>query len=139
MRNTREYKIWGHMKRRCSNPKAINYSNYGGRGITVCEEWMNFEAFFRDMGLSNGLQLDRINNSLGYSKENCRWVTPTINNRNKRGNVLFDGKTLSQWAEETGISKSVISYRIHRMGMSLEEAVKTPLMRNRPQIRKETP
>lgn len=131
MRNTREYKIWESMKRRCMNANATNFKDYGGRGITVCEKWMTFEGFFGDMGPSNGMCLDRIDNDKGYCKDNCRWVTSTQNNRNRRDNVLVNGKTLSQWSEETGLSQQVINYRIKRMGMSPIAAVTTPPMRHR--------
>lgn len=137
MRNTREYKIWEQMKRRCLNPKATNFRDYGGRGITVCDEWRTFEGFFADMGLSNGLFIGRIDNNKGYCKENCHWTTATQNNRNRRNNVIVEGKTLAQWAEETGISQQVISYRINRKGMSPISAVTTPLMRRRTAASKE--
>lgn len=131
MRFTREYNIWDGMKKRCFSPACASYKNYGAKGITVCDKWMKFEGFFEDMGLSNGLCLDRIDNNKGYSKENCRWVSYTENNRNKKNNILVEGKTLSEWSEITGLSTAVISYRIKRMGMSPEAAVKTPLMKIR--------
>lgn len=81
--------IWGAMIQRTSDPNCDSWELYGGRGITVCDEWENsFEAFWADMGPTwrDGLSLDRIDNSRGYYKENCRWVTPTVqsHNRNKR-------------------------------------------------------
>jgi hypothetical protein len=129
MKHAREYKIWDGMKYRCSNKNAVNYKDYGGRGITVCDKWMRFEGFFEDMGYSNGLCLDRIDNNKGYSKENCRWVNHKQNNRNKRNNVRICGKTMIEWSEETGISPQVICYRIKKMGMSYLDAVSTPLLK----------
>jgi len=94
--HTRIYNIWCSMRARCNNPKAINYHNYGGRGIKVCHRWNNsFLNFLKDMGIpAKGLQIDRINNDDNYYKENCQWATPTKNSRNKRTNrkVLFDNK-----------------------------------------------
>lgn len=86
MARTPSYIIWVAMIQRCTNPDNISYKNYGGRGITVCEEWRNsFEAFFKDMGQKpDGLSIDRIKNELGYFKENCRWATRTEQNRNCR-------------------------------------------------------
>ncbi len=82
----RVYRIWMNMRRRCLDPKAISYPNYGGRGIAVCPEWRySFEAFYEDMGDPPvGYQIDRINNDGPYCKENCRWATPTENIRNSR-------------------------------------------------------
>jgi hypothetical protein len=135
MRNSREYGIWGTMKKRCLKPNMPSYKYYGARGVTVCEKWMKFEGFFEDMGFSNGLCLDRIDSTKGYSKDNCRWVTYKQNNRNKTNNVIVEGKTLAEWSEKTGISPQVIFYRMNRMGMLPLAAVTTPLMRGRNSIK----
>ena len=79
--------MWSNMKMRCINTKNKDYGGYGGRGITVSNTWINsFEDFYRDVikGYKEGLELDRIDNDKGYSKENCRWVTPQQNSMNKR-------------------------------------------------------
>lgn len=87
MTETPEYNCWKALKNRCLNPKNIQYKNYGGRGITVCERWLNFINFYEDMGnRPEGCQIDRIDNNKGYCKENCRWTTNKINNRNRRNN-----------------------------------------------------
>ncbi len=84
-----EYKAWSSMKRRCYNNTSEAYKNYGGRGIAVCDEWLNdFEQFLKDMGKrpSKNHSIDRINNDGNYEPDNCRWVEWEVQNRNKRMN-----------------------------------------------------
>ena len=88
LNSTRLYNIWSHMKTRTLNPKHKHYNDYGGRGITICNEWKNdFKAFY-DWAMSNGysdeLSIDRIDNDGNYEPNNCRWVTQTIQARNTR-------------------------------------------------------
>lgn len=85
MRNTNFYHVWISMKQRCINPNSHSAKHYYKKGIRVCDEWMEFENFFNDMygTYQEGLYIDRIDNSLGYNKENCRWVTVLESNRNK--------------------------------------------------------
>ena len=85
MSKTTEHSIWRNLKYRCNNKNSPQYAHYGARGISVCKKWNDsFEAFFKDMGLRpNGKELDRIDNEKGYSKENCRWATPSENMRNR--------------------------------------------------------
>lgn len=129
-RRTRIYEIWRSMKKRCNNPNSSNYHKYGGRGITVCEEWNNsFEAFFA-WALSNGyrddLTIDRIDNNGNYEPENCRWTTAKAQANNRRSNhyLEFNGerKTIAEWAVVTGLSQSVIFCRLKR-GWSIEKTL----------------
>ena len=86
--NLKLYKVWSSLKDRILNPKNKNYNNYGGRGITLCEEWKNnFKAFYYwavSNGYLEGLSIDRIDNDGNYEPSNCRWSTRTIQNRNQR-------------------------------------------------------
>lgn len=81
---TSTYRVWLNMRNRCNNPNYLGYENYGDKGISVCPQWESFETFLADMGEQpSGLILDRKDNELGYSKENCRWVTPTVSSQNR--------------------------------------------------------
>ena len=84
------YGVWQDMKRRCFDPKRVEYQNYGGRGITVCQYWLDdFWNFVEDVGARpKGCSLDRINNDKGYSKENCKWSTRKEQNQNKRSTYV---------------------------------------------------
>ena len=126
----RLYRIWENMRNRCNNKNNHDYSYYGKRGISVCDEWADF-CIFRDWSLSHGyadnLTIDRVDNDAGYSPENCRWVTKKTQQRNKRNNVLYRGKTLSEWAELLNIQKSTLYHRIRRRGWSIDKALSTPV------------
>jgi hypothetical protein len=121
------YKSWWGMRNRCLNVNSIDYKNYGGRGITVCERWLKFENFFEDMSPKPvGLTLERINNDKGYSMENCKWATRTEQSRNRRFNRYFtlNGKTqnLTDWSRETGLKVTTIVMRL-KYGWSVERAL----------------
>ena len=84
--------VWQAMKNRCYNPKSESYKNYGARGIEVCKEWQdreNFTIWAINNGYKKGLQLDRIDNNGNYEPNNCRWVTPKENSRNRRNTIVL--------------------------------------------------
>ena len=132
---TRLYNIYNNMIMRCTNKKAINYSRYGGRGITVCEQWLkrggnlDFFKWAENNGYEENLSLDRIDNDKGYSPENCRWTDLRTQGKNKRNNIYltFNGKTqiLEEWSRETGIDSRLLRYRTTH-GWSDEEALTIP-------------
>ena len=127
------FRTWSNAKSRCYDVNALPFRDYGGRGITVCEEWLHdFQAFY-DWAISNGYQegltLDRIDNNKGYSPNNCRWVTVKEQSNNRRSNthLVFRGetKTISQWADTMGIDKETIYARL-KIGWCVEKALTTP-------------
>lgn len=124
------------MIQRCTNPKDRAFPAYGGRGILVCESWMTFDNFIRDMGLrtSPHHSLERIDNSKGYSKENCRWATRLEQVRNTRRNVILehDGKRmcLLDWAKHIGMPYNRLRSRI-RYGWDTARALTAPWSANR--------
>jgi hypothetical protein len=134
MSRTRLYNAWHSMKARCNNPDNHNYKLYGGRGISICEDWLeSFESFMNwavSSGYKEGLSLDRIDNNGNYCPENCRWVTvrEQNNNRGVSINISYNGKTqnLSEWCKELGLPYMRIWQRITKYGYSFEEAIKEP-------------
>jgi hypothetical protein len=135
MTGTRIHTIWNGMRERCKNKKANNYHNYGGRGIKVCDRWLDFSNFYEDMGNPpDGMSLDRKDNNGNYEPLNCRWATRKEQNNNTSVNRFLefngDRKTLSQWADTTGIRLGTIWSRL-KSGWSVERSLTTPLQINR--------
>lgn len=134
MRKTRIYRIWSGMKDRCCNTKSKYWGNYGGRNITVCEEWKkSFESFLKwsnDNGYNDNLTIDRIDNNKGYSPDNCRWVTYKVQENNRSNNRILEyngeSHTVSQWSEITGINQRVISQRLY-YGWCIDRIFNTPI------------
>lgn len=127
-----EYRSWETMKARCYNKSNPDYQRYGGRGISVCDEWRsNFQNFFSDMGQRpKNTTLDRVDVNGNYQKENCRWATPPVQQRNKSTNrvVEFCGvkMTLVELAEKTGVPYQRLHERIVRRGWLVDDAVSMP-------------
>lgn len=117
---SRLYRIWKLMRRRCNNINDVSYPLYGGRGISVCEEWSQYEPF-KLWALSNGyseeLSIDRIDPNGNYEPSNCRWATAKEQANNKRNNhkLCFNGEThtISEWSEITGLKRTTIIERIN--------------------------
>lgn len=114
------YKTWVGIIQRCTNPRAVGYQHYGGRGILVCDRWLNSSlAFITDMGERPTAKhsIDRIDNSKGYSPDNCRWATGVQQHRNTRKNRLIsiDGVigTLSEWVEKSPNKRTTIMQRLN--------------------------
>ena len=117
---SRIYRTYSNMIRRCTNPIEIEYENYGGRGIKVCDEWTNDFMNFYNWAIANGytdkLTIDRIDNDGNYCPENCKWSTYKEQCRNKSNNriICINGieKTLVEWSELSGIDRTTIYRRI---------------------------
>lgn len=135
------YKSWHMMKQRCLNKNYNQFADYGGRGITVCDRWLQFENFLADMGARpDGKTLDREDNNGNYEPGNCKWSTRKEQQSNRRAChwIELDGerKTLSQWAETLGIKPHSLLHRFKK-GWSVKRALTTPRI-ERPQT-KENP
>lgn len=130
--DTRLFRIWSLMKDRCKNRNTQSFKSYGGREISVCDEWNNFQTFY-DWAMANGysddLTIDRIDVNGNYSPDNCRWATVKEQQNNRRNNhfVTYNGKTqtIAQWSEELGINQSTLLQRINKLGWGVEKAFET--------------
>lgn len=124
------YKTWQSMMTRCYNSGVKSFKDYGGRGITVCNEWHHFENFLSSMGeRPTGTTLDRKNNAKGYSPSNCRWATKFEQARNTRANhiVDYDGHHMTQieFSERINMKRQTVSWRL-RHGWTPEQVATTP-------------
>ena len=126
----RLYKIWANIKKRCLNEKASNYKNYGGRGISICNDWLEYESF-KLWSLSNGytdeLTIDRIDVNGDYEPNNCRWVTHTVQANNRRNNTFYeiDGikHTLAEWAKLYNLKYKSLYKQIKYNNRNLSEFI----------------
>lgn len=120
------------MRQRCNDKNCADFKNYGGRGIKVCKEWADFEIFVKDMeaDYKKGLWIDRVDNEGEYSKGNCRWSSPKVQQNNRRDNHLFEYRgvadTLTNWAKFIKMKKSTLEMRIH-YGWTFEKSLTTPV------------
>lgn len=131
-KQSKEYIAWLAMKQRCFYKRGIGYKNYGGRGITVCQQWIkSFETFLRDVGYSPGPEysLDRINNDGNYEPGNVRWIKQIYQAMNRRTSrwLTFQGQSrlLVEWAVILGIDRKRIRSRL-RHGWPVEMALSKP-------------
>lgn len=121
--------IWYGIVHRTTNPKHGAFPNYGGRGVTLCDEWHSLDKFISDMGdaYTYGLTIGRIDNATGYSKENCRWETAKEQANNRRSSRVFtlDGmtKTLAQWIEHYGLKSSTVRQRLYTYSWGIERSL----------------
>ncbi len=136
-KHTPEYRTWRYMLTRTQNPNCINFSDYGGRGIKVCDRWLSsFENFFEDMGSKpEGASIDRINNDGNYEPSNCRWASRAEQSNNQRDRIgsrliTYNGKTQTsaKWSKEVGLTPSLVLKRI-KLGWTPEMALTTPVRR----------
>lgn len=133
-KRNKTYSVWAAMIQRCTNERDANWGHYGGRGIGVCDRWLVFDNFLADMGEKpEGLTIDRVDNSTGYSKENCRWASRHEQGRNTRANVWItvDGVSKLQvdWCRELGTTSSHFAY-CKRRGIPAEVFIKKLKERN---------
>lgn len=127
--------IYFNMKSRCYNLNHCAYGNYGGRGITLCEEWKNNSNAFYFWAMNNGYQenltIDRIDVNGNYEPSNCRWIDLKTQQRNRRNNhlITYNDETLciGEWAEKSGIEMRILWQRLNKLSWSIEKALKTPI------------
>lgn len=136
--HTRLYGIWSKMRARCLDDRDASYAYYGQRGIQICDEWrddfMSFYTWAMQNGYEEHLTLDRINVNGNYTPDNCRWVTYAVQARNRTDTVYYtyQGETmvLTDWAHKIGMNEETLRQRVVDYGMSLEDAINTPLKMN---------
>ncbi len=140
---TKEYTAWSSLKARCTVPTHAFFPNYGGRGITVCQRWLeSFDNFLEDMGLCSDpkLSIERIDNNKGYSKENCKWGTKMEQLMNRRNTKLYEyngeKKSLKEWSIIFNISEDTLWGRVNKIKMPFERAITLKIREDRPDKKK---
>jgi len=138
MYKTKTFLTWKGMSARCNSNVPQAYKNYKGKGIKVCDRWLEFKNFYEDMGEKpEGLTIERINSNKNYEKSNCKWGTMGEQARNRDGNryIEFNGKnqTIMDWANDLGVSWNCIKSRIDIYHWPVEKALTQPkCSRHRP-------
>ena len=126
------YTSWSAMLTRCTNQNQPHWKHYGGRGISVCPEWLSFDRFWKDMGPTwkPGLTIERKNGDKGYQPGNVKWATwkeqQNNTSRNKRITAFGITRTVSQWSDATGIKYHSLAQRLGKLGWTPERALTTP-------------
>lgn len=133
--HTTTHNSWIGIFQRCENPKCAEFKYYGARGIKVCEEWRDFACFLSDMGEAPyGTSIDRIDVDGDYKKDNCRWVSHTVQVRNRRNTLMYtfnnETRSLAEWAELHNLPYKVLHHR-HKIGKR-DEALFAPLRKMSP-------
>lgn len=129
MSKTPLYAVWRAMLQRCDKPNFIQYKDYGGRGIKVCEQWYKFENFYKDIGAPpfEKASVERVDNNRGYEPDNVVWANRSTQAKNKRTTVRFDldgrSLTLREWSEKLGVKSSTLASRIYSYGWPLAKAL----------------
>lgn len=128
-----EYGIWIGIKQRCYNSNISRYDRYGGRGIKVCERWLaSYEAFYQDMGRRPSIKhsIERLDNDLDYTPENCAWKTKKEQANNRSSNIVIElwgeKKNISEWYSITGIQRATLQKRYHA-GWKSKDILITPV------------
>lgn len=134
--HTNLYEVWCAIKARCCNSTNKAFKNYGGRGITICDEWklfVNFKEWALRTGYGKGLSIDRIDNDGNYEPHNCRWTTRKVQTNNTRRNNRFEYngelKTISELADIAGLKYRVLHDRLVRYKMDIQRAMNSPVKR----------
>ena len=121
--------VWYNMLHRVNNPKNTSFKNYGNRGISVCDSWLDFDTFYKDVesGYQEGLSLDRIDNDKGYFPDNVRWATKKEQANNRRTSRFFEicgvTKTFTEWADFYNVKLSTAKQRFYVLGWTIEESL----------------
>lgn len=137
--NSRIFKIFQGMKQRCYNPNTYKYKIYGGRGISICDEWLNnFKSFYNwsiENGYRNNFSIDRIDVNGNYEPSNCRWVDNKAQSNNRRNNHLLTFKnethSINEWAKILNVKRETLKTRL-ALGWSIERTLTTPIRPRNP-------